>query len=69
MFEKERAEIRILSNIADAQGLSRARDLLRLAEAEFADRSRHHDELRKLAAAPPSLDMGVTFIGPLGLPG
>lgn len=38
MFEKERAEIRILSNIADAQRLDHARDLLRQAEHEFAQR-------------------------------
>lgn len=39
MFEKERAEIRVLSNIADAQRLDRARDLLRQAEYEFKNRS------------------------------
>jgi hypothetical protein len=45
MFEKERAEIRVLSNIADAQGLIVARDLLRKAESEFAeaDRKRQAD--------------------------
>lgn len=38
MFESQRAEIRILSNIADAQGMGHARDLLRMAEHEFAER-------------------------------
>jgi hypothetical protein len=47
MFEKERAEIRILSNIADAQGLGHARDLLRKAEYEFKQKS---DLLHSLAA-------------------
>jgi hypothetical protein len=49
MYEKERAEIRILSNIADAQGLGRARDMLRMAEHEFAEKSRFFDELREEA--------------------
>jgi hypothetical protein len=58
MFEKERAEIRVLSNIADAQRLGRARDLLRMAEHEFAEMDRWHRELRaeadqkRLEAAP-----------------
>jgi hypothetical protein len=39
MYEKEQAEIRILSNIADAQGLGHARDLLREAEYEFKRKS------------------------------
>lgn len=39
MYEKERADIRVLSNIADAQGLDRARDLLRIAESEFKAKS------------------------------
>lgn len=45
MFEKERAEIRILSNVADAQRLDRARDLLRMAEHEFAERDKFLREL------------------------
>jgi len=39
MFEKERAEIKVLANIADAQRLDRARDLLLLAEYEFRKRA------------------------------
>lgn len=38
MFEKQRAAIRILSNVADAQGMHNARDWLRMAEHEFAER-------------------------------
>lgn len=68
MFEKERCEIMILSNIADAQGLGHARDLLRMAASEFAERSRRYEENRT-QSPPPSLDMGVAFISPLGLPG
>lgn len=44
MFEKERSEIRILSNIADAQGLGYARDLLRKAEYEFQLLSEHYEK-------------------------
>jgi ribosomal protein S18 acetylase RimI-like enzyme len=46
MFESVRAEIRLLSNVADAQGLGRARDLLRLAEHEFAERDESMREMR-----------------------
>jgi hypothetical protein len=46
MFELQRAEIRILSNVADAQGLGRARDLLRMAEYEFAERDEALREMR-----------------------
>lgn len=46
MFEKERAELRILSNIADAQGLGHARDLIRMAEHEFLERSQAIQEMR-----------------------
>jgi hypothetical protein len=54
VFEKQRAEIRILSNVADAQGMGRARDLLRMAEYEFAERDeamremRDEDDLRQM---------------------
>ena len=58
MYEKERAEIRILSNIADAQGLGRARDLLRQAEYEFQKKSEFFEEC---AAS-------YTPIGPVGAP-
>lgn len=46
MFERERADIRVLSNIADAQGLGHARDLLRMAEHEFLERSQSIQEMR-----------------------
>jgi hypothetical protein len=46
MFETQRAEIRILSNVADAQGMGRARDLLRMAEHEFAERDEALREMR-----------------------
>lgn len=46
MFEHERAQIRILSNIADAQRLDSARDHLRMAEHEFAERDQFLRELR-----------------------
>ena len=56
MFEKERAEIRILSNIADAQGLGHARDLLRSAEHEFAERSKaleeQNESIRRAGGTP-----------------
>jgi len=44
MFEKERAEIRILSNIADAQRLDSARDYLRMAESAFEARDKFLQE-------------------------
>lgn len=41
MFQKERAEIRILSNWADAQRLDYVRDLLRQAESEIKLHEEH----------------------------
>lgn len=46
MFESERSQLRILSNIADAQGLGHARDLIRMAEHEFLERSQAIQEMR-----------------------
>lgn len=45
MFEKEISDIRILSNAADAQWLTFARDLLRKAEYEFRKRNETRIEL------------------------
>jgi len=57
MFEKLRAEIRILANIADAQRLDAARDYLRKAEYEFEQRDRQlkemHEQTAKLYSSAP----------------
>lgn len=45
MFESEQAEIQVLSNVADAQGLGYARDLLRKAAYEFKKHSEFLNEL------------------------
>lgn len=43
MFDKERAEIRILSNWADAQRMDDVRDLLRRAESAVYEHAKLRD--------------------------
>lgn len=45
MFESERAQIRILSNWADAQGLGNVRDLLRKAESGIREYVEHREKV------------------------
>ena len=54
MFEKQVAELRVLANVADAQRLDRARDLIREAASIFEQRGKELDDeygrvLRKAA--------------------
>ncbi len=46
MFEKERAEIMVLSNIASAQGLTYVSDLLRTAQSEWAKAEEYRAKLQ-----------------------
>ncbi len=49
MFEKERAEIMVLSNIASAQGFSYVADLLRTAEREWGEIEKRRQSLLNYA--------------------
>ena len=74
MYEKVRAEIRVLSNFANAQSMIHARDLLRMAEHEFAERDQTVREMLDDAdleqlekAAPPPESESPRFCDGCGL--
>lgn len=43
-FESERAQLRVLSNVFDAQGIGHVRDLLRQAESEIREWVEHREK-------------------------
>lgn len=53
MYEKERAEIRVLSTWADSQRLDRVRDLLNMAESEIREHLAHREKLFGPPPEPP----------------